>query len=252
MELMEAIKGRHTFRGAFLDKRISQETLLEVLEAARWAPSGHNCQPWEFLVVDNRKEVEKLMEIAGRINFEFLKTRKKNFKAYVKIWFGWLRWSDKDLENHGDGLFIRGFDRDSWEKMTRIESEDEMKARFMEIIAGLMRTPWAAIPPALVFTLLDTTVQIPDTSQGLMHMTSIGAAIQNLRIAAHGKGLETQEYSLLYDLPQVRTKMIELLGIPSRLKIVSAMKIGYPGDPVDSPKSHVRKPVKELVHWNRF
>ncbi|MBN1283828.1 MAG: nitroreductase family protein [Anaerolineae bacterium] len=35
---------------AFADKSIAQETLLSLLEAARWAPSARNAQPWAFIV----------------------------------------------------------------------------------------------------------------------------------------------------------------------------------------------------------
>lgn len=34
---------------AFADADISQETLLSFFEAARWAPSAYNSQPWRFL-----------------------------------------------------------------------------------------------------------------------------------------------------------------------------------------------------------
>ena len=34
---------------AFSDETISEETLLSFLEAARWAPSAYNSQPWRFL-----------------------------------------------------------------------------------------------------------------------------------------------------------------------------------------------------------
>ena len=34
---------------AFADETISQEDLLTILEAGRWAPSSYNSQPWRFL-----------------------------------------------------------------------------------------------------------------------------------------------------------------------------------------------------------
>jgi nitroreductase len=36
---------------AFTDDPISDETILKILEAATWAPSAENMQPWEFIVV---------------------------------------------------------------------------------------------------------------------------------------------------------------------------------------------------------
>lgn len=44
----------------FADRPVSRELLLELLEAARWAPSGGNLQPWRFVVVrdaDRRRQL---------------------------------------------------------------------------------------------------------------------------------------------------------------------------------------------------
>lgn len=44
----------------FADEPVPRELLLELLEAARWAPSGGNLQPWRFVVVhdaDRRRQL---------------------------------------------------------------------------------------------------------------------------------------------------------------------------------------------------
>ncbi|HEY0674736.1 MAG TPA: nitroreductase family protein, partial [Immundisolibacter sp.] len=48
MEIIEAMRDRRSVR-AYLDKPVARETLEQVLEAARWAPSGTNTQPWRVL-----------------------------------------------------------------------------------------------------------------------------------------------------------------------------------------------------------
>lgn len=48
-EVIEVIKERWSPR-AFSQKPISKETLQNILEAARWAPSSINAQPWRFIV----------------------------------------------------------------------------------------------------------------------------------------------------------------------------------------------------------
>lgn len=50
MNITEAIKSRISTR-AFLDKPVAEETLREILDIARWAPSGGNLQPWRVHVV---------------------------------------------------------------------------------------------------------------------------------------------------------------------------------------------------------
>jgi nitroreductase len=50
MELQEAIRHRRSIRKYQL-KEVELEKINAVLEAARWAPSASNKQPWHFIVV---------------------------------------------------------------------------------------------------------------------------------------------------------------------------------------------------------
>lgn len=51
MNLYEAIKTRRSIRKYAADRMPSRESVLRILEAANWAPSGMGEQQWEFLVV---------------------------------------------------------------------------------------------------------------------------------------------------------------------------------------------------------
>ncbi|MDH5770927.1 MAG: nitroreductase family protein [Candidatus Bathyarchaeota archaeon] len=55
--LLEAIRNRRSVR-AFKRDSIPKEQIEKILEAGRWAPSGINSQPWEFIVV-NKKDLRK-------------------------------------------------------------------------------------------------------------------------------------------------------------------------------------------------
>ncbi|MEM2517502.1 MAG: nitroreductase family protein, partial [Candidatus Bathyarchaeia archaeon] len=63
MDVFEAIKGRRSIR-AFKDADISPETVEKLIDAARWAPSAGNIQPWEFIVVRNPETKRRLAEAA--------------------------------------------------------------------------------------------------------------------------------------------------------------------------------------------
>ncbi|MCG6893574.1 MAG: nitroreductase family protein [Desulfobacteraceae bacterium] len=52
MDVLQAIRERRSCR-RFLPDPIGEETLRQMLEAAAWAPSPLNSQPWEFVVVTN-------------------------------------------------------------------------------------------------------------------------------------------------------------------------------------------------------
>jgi nitroreductase len=53
--LMELIKKRRSVR-KFQDKEVPMQTIKNSLEAARWAPSGLNNQPWKFMILDKDKK----------------------------------------------------------------------------------------------------------------------------------------------------------------------------------------------------
>jgi nitroreductase len=53
MEAMEAILGRRSIR-KYSDKPVTDAELKRLLEAGMAAPSGHNRQPWHFVVVRDR------------------------------------------------------------------------------------------------------------------------------------------------------------------------------------------------------
>lgn len=44
---------------SFLDKEVPEEVLLSLFEAARWAPSGGNLQPWRFILARTQEERER-------------------------------------------------------------------------------------------------------------------------------------------------------------------------------------------------
>ncbi|MEM2598263.1 MAG: nitroreductase family protein [Thermoproteota archaeon] len=62
MDVMEAIKTRRSIR-KYKSTPVEDEKIIECLEAARWAPSANNSQPWEFLVVKNPETRRKLADI---------------------------------------------------------------------------------------------------------------------------------------------------------------------------------------------
>jgi len=50
--LMEIIARRYSVRG-YQDKPVEREKILQIVEAARLAPSTSNVQPWRFIVVED-------------------------------------------------------------------------------------------------------------------------------------------------------------------------------------------------------
>ena len=51
-DTIDAIKQRRSIR-RFLPREVPREVVFGVLEAAAWAPSAHNSQPWRFILLQN-------------------------------------------------------------------------------------------------------------------------------------------------------------------------------------------------------
>lgn len=63
MDLFEAIKNRRSVR-AFTQEDVSEEEVEKLIDAARWAPSAGNIQPWEFIVV-RKPEIKRRLSVAA-------------------------------------------------------------------------------------------------------------------------------------------------------------------------------------------
>jgi nitroreductase len=63
MELLEAIEGRRSVR-AFKKQNVPEKTVEKLIDAASWAPSAGNVQPWEFVIVRGPAVKRKLAQAA--------------------------------------------------------------------------------------------------------------------------------------------------------------------------------------------
>jgi nitroreductase/NAD-dependent dihydropyrimidine dehydrogenase PreA subunit len=59
----QLLKSRRSVR-VFKDQPVPREIISRLIEVARYAPTGHNNQEVEWLVIDNKKELEHIEELA--------------------------------------------------------------------------------------------------------------------------------------------------------------------------------------------
>lgn len=64
VSLHEAILRRRSIR-LYQPDSISHEQIMSLLEAAVWAPSAHNRQPWRFAVVESKDQIKTLAKTMG-------------------------------------------------------------------------------------------------------------------------------------------------------------------------------------------
>ena len=82
-EVMQNRKSEHDIHPLILNRwsprsmtgeEISDKELMPLFEAARWAPSSYNNQPWRFIYVKrNTKEWQKFFELMGEFNQSWTK-----------------------------------------------------------------------------------------------------------------------------------------------------------------------------------
>ena len=89
--------------------------------------------------------------------------------------------------------------------------------------------------------------EIPSEGQEDLFLMSMGAAIQNLLLAASSMGLGSTWIARLARVPQVR----EILGVPEGLRIVSFVSLGVATNEVRFTES-LRIPIHEKTFHNHY
>ncbi|MEE3718550.1 nitroreductase family protein [Tumidithrix elongata RA019] len=94
-QVHELIRNRWSPR-AFADRPVEKETLLSLLEAARWSPSSYNHQPWSFIVAtkDNPAEYNRLLSVLVEFNQGWAKSAPVLILAIAKLF------TDDGKQNH--------------------------------------------------------------------------------------------------------------------------------------------------------
>ena len=86
--ILDEIKQRWSPR-AFSDRMVEPEKLLSLWEAARWAPSSFNEQPWYFMVAtkDNDADFQKMLACLAAGNQQWARTAPVLMISVAKLQF---------------------------------------------------------------------------------------------------------------------------------------------------------------------
>jgi nitroreductase len=85
----ELIRGRWSPR-AFAEKPVPQDVLRSIFEAARWAPSSNNEQPWAYIVAtkDDQENFDKMLSVLVEFNAQWARSAPVLALAVAKLTFG--------------------------------------------------------------------------------------------------------------------------------------------------------------------
>ena len=99
MSLIEDLNWRHAVKAYDSTKKVSEEDLDKILEAARLAPTSSGLQPFRVIVVENQELKEKMVK--GALNPEVMRDC-----SHVLVFAAWESYSnekiDKVYDHHTD------------------------------------------------------------------------------------------------------------------------------------------------------
>tara|TARA_Y100000994_G_C15634005_1_gene418311 strand:- start:205 stop:870 length:666 start_codon:yes stop_codon:yes gene_type:complete len=196
MEVTEAIRNRKSTR-AFLPKPVDKKLIKDILECARWAPSGVNSQPWQVAVVFEETKNKLANALAKcRANGE---SARQDYDYYpTKIEEPYL--SRKKV--CGKALYTA----------LNIQKDDIKKRK-----EQWMKNYYSFDAPVVLYFFID---EILETGSWV----DCGMFIQNVMLAARGFGLETCAQAALAEYPDV---VRNILKINDTKKLICGMALGH-------------------------
>ena len=218
MELIEAIKSRRSVR-AYKPDPVPEKVLTELLEVARWAPSGTNTQSWEFFV------------LAGKVLDDLNHATVSNIREGMK--------PNPDIEafetppNGSCAKRQQKFFEQILGIIEPVDGKNKMQTWFEMSVSNYNA-------PALI-------VVVADKSAPGWFIFDIGIVTQTIALAAQEYGLGT---CILGDAAAYPDEVRRIANIPESKQIIIGIAIGYPDwdDPLNSLRTG-REPVEELVTW---
>ncbi len=90
-DLLDLIKSRKSIRN-FIYKKIDNDTIREILDCGRWAPSGQNSQPWKVYIVSH-PTVKRMIAEQSKYG-EIIDNAYLNFVVFLDLERGYDRVKD--------------------------------------------------------------------------------------------------------------------------------------------------------------
>ena len=205
------IKERRSIRDFTVDAP-SDEDILRIIEAAGYAPSPTNLQPWKFIVVKNRRKIEEMASAVKERIAEVGREASGSISRMKKSILG-----DKDYFDVHFTFFRK---------------------------APVVIVPLYKLFPSHVYSRTMNDEDVSGLGKDLSVM-SVSAATQNLLLACHGMGLG----GCWMHGPLIAEKEIrEILSINKPWEILAIVPIGVPAAVPGPPR---RKKLEHIAKFIR-
>lgn len=211
-KFIELVRKRRSIR-AFKSEPIPDEYIEKILEAARWAMSGANGQPWEFIVVKDKETRNKITAI-------YAKGQKE--KWYIE------QSRIEELRHSGYPAGIRA------------ETAGFRDAPVFIVVCGDPRTFQAS---ALYANFL-----VGGGGFGAIYFKNMANATQNIHLAAAALGLGTEWVTIN---AAIEGHLKNLLDVPNELDVHTIVPIGYPAYEPSPPYRRELKEIVHFEKYDR-
>jgi len=206
-DFLELTKNRRSCR-RFKPDPVPDEYVDKIIEAARWAPSGFNMQPWEFIVIKEHKIKNRIVEM--------VKDQRRQAAVLEQIREEWQ---------------LSGQPKSS---SATLGGDDFAIAPVFILLLGDPRTN-AGLPMSVRCDY--------DTAQFTVN-AGLANAFLYMHLAATALGLASQWMSIVR-VSSVECMLKDFIGIPGYMRIFDMMVLGYPAV---EPNPKLMRPADKMVH----
>jgi nitroreductase len=229
-EILKTIQNRQSVRGPYdIHRPVEKNDLRQILEAGRWAPTAHNMQNFEIIVVDDKSLLEKMGNIKSPVSQTFIT---ENYQQ--------LSFSEEELRRKKVGILGVMFPKFMRDPKVK-PSPEEKTSSFQGILVKKS--------PVLLVVVYDPGKRAPASRGDVLGFISLGCVMENMWLTAHSLGISCHIVSSFSD-GAVENKVKRILGIPKSLKIAFTCRLGYPT--TSTHYLRVRRDIEDFTSYNRF
>jgi nitroreductase len=212
-DIIDVIMSRKSIR-RYKPDPVPDEMLDKILEAARWAPTGENYQPWRFIVIRDQETRNKIGDLS-----------KVGSGSRMTAWY------------------CMGHMQKRFEKIADPVKRAEV-LRFMYSGEVSEFSKQAPVIIAVIGSLQVGSVDVP---------YDLCAATENILLEAHSLGLGACWVHGPVATTRDAKKFKEILKIPTGMneyKVIAYIAIGFPAEERKHPRPKL--PLEDLVYWEEY
>jgi nitroreductase len=212
-DIIDVITSRKSIR-RYRPDPIPDEMIDKILEAARWAPTGENYQPWRLIVIRDQETRNRIGDLA-----------KLGSGSRMTAWY-----CMGEMQKRFEGI--------------KDPAKRDRVLKFMYSGEVSEFAKQAPLVIAVIGSLMEGSVDVP---------YDLSACIENMLLEAHSLGLGACWVHGPVASTRDAKKFKEILGIPTGMgeyKVIAYVAIGWPAEDRKHPRP--KKSLEEIVYWESF